>query len=149
MAKKSSQLSLDLEHVLPAGELKELSKLLSAGRSELARREKIKRTHRELRRRGVKFGGAMPPYGKRVGADGKTLEDDSVEQAVIAFVVALRRQRETYPRIVELCNAQGFRNRVGKPFSKSLVVLICERDAPDVKIPRGRRPKSKPPQEAA
>jgi hypothetical protein len=135
MAKKSKQLTLDTL----APELKEL---LLAGQSEMDRRAAIKSTKAARRALGLNSGGT--PYGKHVGADGRTLEDDPAEQAVIAFVVALRRQRETYPRIVQLCNAQGFRNRRGGVFSVTQIARICAREVPHVKIPRGRPKKSKP-----
>lgn len=137
---KSTKQQLSLEEMLPPN----VQEVLRAGTTELARRAKIKRTHAELRRQGFKFAGATPPYGKRVADDGRTLEENPDEAAIIAFVVALRRQSITYDEITEQCRDRGFTNRRGAPMTTNLVVRICKVHAPDVKLPNGRRKKSNP-----
>jgi hypothetical protein len=136
---------LQLEEMLPPG----VQDILRAGTTELARRAKIKHAHAELRRKGLRYAGATPPYGKRVADDGRRLEEHPDETAIIAFVVALRRQSITYEGILEQCLARGFTNRRGVPMTVHLVVRICKVHAPDVKLPNGRRKKKSNPREAA
>jgi site-specific DNA recombinase len=65
--------------------------------------------------RGERVGGV--PYGFRVGADGKGLERDDHEQAVIEELRQLRRSGVTFRRLQHLGAAKGLTGRTGRPFT--------------------------------
>jgi site-specific DNA recombinase len=69
--------------------------------------------------RGERTGQA--PYGRRVGADGRTLEPDPAEQAVIATVRQLRAAGATYRAIVARLEREGVRSRRGRPLTLDAV----------------------------
>jgi len=91
-------------------------KLLSVV-SEWEREAIAERTRDALsakRRRGHVYGRI--PYGSRLSADGVTLEGDPEEQRMIARLVALRTAGEAWKAIAETLNAEGYRNRAGRPW---------------------------------
>jgi hypothetical protein len=146
MPKKKSQLSLfkaDVEGDERTRERRRgrypeyVEKLIDADRRK---RSSQRRTFAKKRAQGLFLAGA-PPFGYRVG-EGLKLIADERETQIVSFIVALRRERVTYRAIAKRCKEQGFKNRKGHPITVCLVTAICLREAPEIKIPRGRRPKS-------
>jgi DNA invertase Pin-like site-specific DNA recombinase len=93
---------------------RDLDAVLSAHERRVIRR----RTRDALavkRARGELTGCAR--YGMRVGADGVHLEPNPDEQRVIARAKELSDAGLTVRAIATALNAEGFRNRVGKPFA--------------------------------
>jgi DNA invertase Pin-like site-specific DNA recombinase len=70
--------------------------------------------------RGEMTGKA--PYGFRVGVDGRTLERDEAEQAVLALVRDLAARGARTCTILKRVNDAGYLSRVGKPFMRTQIV---------------------------
>lgn len=66
-----------------------------------------------VKKRGGQRVGSIQ-YGKRLSADGVHLEDDPIEQVVIARVCALREQGCTYAEIAQDLVEAGYRPRSGR-----------------------------------
>jgi hypothetical protein len=54
------------------------------------------------------------PYGSRLGADGVSLEAHPAEARMLARLLTLRADGETWQGIAERLNAEGYRNRAGR-----------------------------------
>jgi DNA invertase Pin-like site-specific DNA recombinase len=79
------------------------------------------------RSRGELTGCA--PYGMRVGADGKTLEADASEQAVLEQVRDWRASGLSTRAIVAECERVGILGRTGKPFAQTQVMRMLTKAA--------------------
>jgi hypothetical protein len=60
--------------------------------------------------------GGQYAYGYRLGADGKQLEPDPGEQAVLSAIGGLRAKRFTLRAIATELNARGWRTRRASPW---------------------------------
>ena len=67
------------------------------------------------------YTGGRPPYGMRLLADGRTLEEDPAEQAVIAEAQLARARGMSLREVVDHIDAEGMQSRRGTPFSLSAV----------------------------
>jgi DNA invertase Pin-like site-specific DNA recombinase len=65
-------------------------------------------------------------YGYRVGVEGKTLERNEQEQAIIERVMVLKRSGHTTRRIAAALNGQGFTTRRGGQFRFEYVARILK-----------------------
>jgi site-specific DNA recombinase len=78
-----------------------------------------------MRRRGEAIG--PPPYGYKVGRDGKTLVPHQGEQATIARVVGLYDAGATERGVVGILAGEGALSRAGTPLSQTQVHRILAR----------------------
>jgi hypothetical protein len=85
------------------------------------------------RARGERVGTV--PYGYRVAADGRSLEADPNEQAIIAAACSFRRFGFTLRAVCDELARRGMRNRKGKPFTLTAIHNITTRP----KTKRARR----------
>ena len=69
------------------------------------------------------------PYGERVAADGRTLEPDASEAALLAVVRELRAAGVSIRGIVAELDKRGFRTRKGTPLQSTQVARIVARVA--------------------
>jgi DNA invertase Pin-like site-specific DNA recombinase len=76
--------------------------------------ERTKDALNALRQRGHVYGRI--PYGSRRSADGVTLEAHPDEQRMIARLLELRGAGEAWQAIADTLNAEGYRNRAGRPW---------------------------------
>lgn len=90
-----------------------------ASRTSIAMRKQF---HETVQTRGHR------PYGRRVSADGVTLEDDPKEQEIIRVISDLRMLDMKPSEIADKLNARGHSARKGKPFYPQLVRKIIERE---------------------
>ncbi len=67
------------------------------------------------------YTGGRPPYGWRLGSDGKHLEEDPAEALVIAEAQQARARGLSYREVVLHLDQLGHRSRAGTPFSLSAV----------------------------
>lgn len=67
------------------------------------------------------------PYGKELGADGKTLVNCPKEQECILRIGYFRRKGLTLMQITDTLNSIGYRNRNGKKWNKSSIHRILSR----------------------
>lgn len=67
------------------------------------------------------------PYGKRVGADGRHLEDNPDEQAILTEIRWLRVRGFAVLSICDVLNEKGLRNRAGGLFKASHIAQLLER----------------------
>ncbi len=58
-----------------------------------------------------------PPYGYRVGVDGKKLEADPHEQVVLAELRAVRAGGTSYRAVIRHATSRGLLGRTGRPFT--------------------------------
>jgi site-specific DNA recombinase len=65
--------------------------------------------------RGESTGTA--PYGYRVGPDGKTLELDPHEQAVLVELLSVRASGTSYRAVIRYATDRGLFGRTGRPFT--------------------------------
>lgn len=79
------------------------------------------------RSRGERTGGV--PYGMQLSADGKTLEADPGEQAVLEQVRFWRAAGLSTRAIVAECGRAGFLGRSGKPFGQTQIVRMLAKGA--------------------
>jgi site-specific DNA recombinase len=77
------------------------------------------------RRRGEMIG--KPPYGHRLGEDGKTLVLDQAEQEVIRRAVEMRRAGTSLRAISIALNGEGRRSRSGNTFDHKQVINMLKR----------------------
>lgn len=70
------------------------------------------------------------PFGSRVAADGRTLEADAGEAAVVDAVRELRAAGRTLRAVVTELDRRGFRSRAGKPLTLTQVARILKPVAP-------------------
>jgi site-specific DNA recombinase len=77
------------------------------------------------RARGERVGAI--PFGYRIGDDGRTLEIESCEQAVIARVREMRGSGLSLRAIVQQCGLVGLHGRSGRPLNKTQVERILAR----------------------
>jgi DNA invertase Pin-like site-specific DNA recombinase len=73
--------------------------------------------------RGQRTGSV--PFGKRLGPDGRTLEADPAEGAVVARVRALRAEGVSLRGIVAFLEREGVTGRTGAPLAVNQVFAIC------------------------
>jgi site-specific DNA recombinase len=66
------------------------------------------------RRRGHVYGRV--PYGSRLSVDGVTLKAHPTEQRMIGRLIELRAAGHAWKAIAETLNAEGHRNRAGRPW---------------------------------
>jgi site-specific DNA recombinase len=79
------------------------------------------------RERGERTGGV--PYGMQLGADGKTLEENPGELAVLVQVRSWRAAGLSTRAIVGECGRAGFLARSGKPFQQTQIVRMLAKGA--------------------
>jgi site-specific DNA recombinase len=58
-----------------------------------------------------------PPYGFRVGPDGKKLEPDPQEQAILHELRAVRASGTPYRAVIRYATSRGLLGRTGRPFT--------------------------------
>jgi DNA invertase Pin-like site-specific DNA recombinase len=58
-----------------------------------------------------------PPYGFRVGVDGKKLEPDPHEQAVLYELRQIRAGGTSYRAVIRYATSRGLLGRTGRPFT--------------------------------
>lgn len=68
------------------------------------------------------------PYGKQVGADGKTLEVNHQESAKIVQLKALRASGLSIRAVLAEATKKGILNRVGKPFTVAATHAILHQE---------------------
>ena len=68
----------------------------------------------QKRERGEKLGGSLPPYGYRVGEDGRTLEPLAGEQKVIKRVRRWRSRQWSLRRIASRLTSDGVLTKAGQ-----------------------------------
>jgi site-specific DNA recombinase len=95
----------------------ELERSLIAARTRAAMRE--------AKARGQRVGHL--PYGWKLASDGRFLEPDASEQAVLAEVRRLRLHGATMAGIAETLNQRGFKTRHGRPWQRSAVQQLLDR----------------------
>lgn len=76
------------------------------------------------RDRGERTGEV--PFGFRVAADGRTLEQDDAEQAIVAIIRELRAAGSTLRTIADALNAQGMTTRRGTPWRLQYVDRVLK-----------------------
>lgn len=69
------------------------------------------------------------PYGFKLAADGVHVERDEAEQAVLSAVRELRAAGLSQRAIVAALANRGLLSRAGKPFAKTQIARMLERDA--------------------
>lgn len=74
------------------------------------------------RRRGEMTGA--PRFGYKLAADGRHVEPNAAEQAIVARVHALRAEGHAIRSIAEELEVDGFTGRTGKPVSRDTVHII-------------------------
>lgn len=74
-----------------------------------------------MKRDRGQYTGGRPPYGWRLARDGRTLEVDLAEQAVIAEAINLRAGGLSLRQVVADLDRRGMRSRQGTPLSLSAV----------------------------
>lgn len=77
-----------------------------------------------------------PPFGYRLGEDGKRLEPDPVEQATLATLRELRATGLSFRRVRGEATARGLLGRTGRPFTLQAVYKMLEgpADEPRAKV---------------
>lgn len=87
-------------------------------------RARIREAMARKRAKGERLGNI--PYGKRLGTDGKTLEDDEVEQEVIQAILELHDNGLSLKSIADELNARGYPSR-GRQWHVTTVARIVKR----------------------
>jgi DNA invertase Pin-like site-specific DNA recombinase len=85
---------------------------------------------RKKRRRGERTGGSLP-LGSKLGDDGKTLEADEDEQAVMDRALTLRDEGKSIRAIAATLNAEGLTTKTGKQWNHTTahrLLKMLERD---------------------
>lgn len=77
------------------------------------------------KRRGQRVGWI--PYGMRLASDGRLLEVDANEQAVLREMRWLRLRGATMAGIAETLNVRGIPTRHGRPWQRSAIQQLLER----------------------
>lgn len=98
-----------------------------AGAAELERgmvRERTVAAMAHVKAQGRRVGGV--PYGFRLAADGRTLEVDEGEAAVVAAVRELLAAGLSLRKVSAELEARGFLSRTGKPFAAQQVARMAE-----------------------
>jgi DNA invertase Pin-like site-specific DNA recombinase len=86
--------------------------------------------------RGERIGGI--PYGYRLAADGRMLEQDAGEQRVVGTIREKRQAGETCRAIADALNGMGFRSRTGGPWVRQSVHLLARTVLGDMPTSRQR-----------
>lgn len=84
--------------------------------------ERIMEAMRRKKSKGELVGS--PPYGMRLGEDGKTLVEDEVEQAIVAEIVRARADGLSYGGILKLLQESGAEPRGSRWHTTSLVRIL-------------------------
>lgn len=87
-------------------------------------RARIKAALAVKKARGEKTGSA--PWGMTTKADGKTLTPNPSEVAMTQLAKSMRAEGASYAKIRDHLNAQGARNRKGKPLHLTQVVRMIQ-----------------------
>lgn len=95
-------------------------------REVIGERTRAAMAHMKARR---EYTGGKPPYGWRLRADGRTLEEDPGEQAVMAEAQVARARGLTLREVVAHLDAEGMRSRRGTRFSLSAVSKMVKEAA--------------------
>lgn len=67
----------------------------------------------------------VPPYGSRVGADGKTLEVDPSEQHTLTEIAVLRARGLSYRKIRTQLTERGLLGRTRRPFTLAAIYAMA------------------------
>jgi DNA invertase Pin-like site-specific DNA recombinase len=78
--------------------------------------------------RGQNVG--TPPYGYRLGEDGKTLVPDEQEQQTLAVVRSMRAAGASYRAIHQEATSRALFGRTGRPFTLQAVFTMASRATP-------------------
>ena len=107
-------LSEDINTTTAAGKMvfRMLAVLAEFERDQISERTTMAMAHK--RAQGHRISGQVP-YGTRLASDGKTLEPEPAEQAVIAQIKALRSNRLSIRKIMATLADNGVVGRTGKP----------------------------------
>lgn len=76
--------------------------------------------------RGERVGAI--PFGCKLADDGRTLERDAEEGAVVDAVIDLRASGLSYRKIADELAARGFTTRKGRPLAPTQIVRILKRE---------------------
>ena len=76
-----------------------------------------------MKSRGLRVG--QIPYGSRLAADGKHLEQEEAEQVVIQLARELRANGYTLQYICDVLTERGHRSRTGTNFRPSRSMRMC------------------------
>ncbi len=87
-------------------------------REVIGERTKTAMAHMKERR---EYTGGRPPYGMRLRADGRTLDEDPAEQAVMAEAQLARARGMSLREVVAHLDTEGMKSRRGTSFSLSAV----------------------------
>jgi DNA invertase Pin-like site-specific DNA recombinase len=89
--------------------------------------ERTREALRHKRSCGERVGNI--PFGYRLAADGKHLEPEPAEQALIAETRTLRLRRRTLREIATALNQQLHRTRRGSPWRHQHVARVIQQDS--------------------
>jgi len=95
-------------------------------REVIGERTKAAMAHMKERR---EYTGGRPPYGTRLRADGRHVEEDQAEQAVMAEAQLARARGMSLREVVAHLDRRGMRSRRGTRFSLSAVSKMVGRAA--------------------
>ena len=101
----------------------------------------------ELRRAGMHVGGDVP-YGRQLGADGRTLLEHEAEAELLREARVLRAQGRSYGAISRELAKRGIVARTGKPFAPAQIRRFCL-TADMIDRSRGIDPRAQPAPEPA
>ena len=88
-------------------------------------RARTKSAMAAIRRRGERAGHL--PFGWRVGSDGRHLEENPDEQAILAEVRLLRAKGYALISICDELNQRGLKNRQGREWKPSFIGQLLDR----------------------
>jgi DNA invertase Pin-like site-specific DNA recombinase len=119
-------LSENIDTTTAAGKMvfRMLAVLAEFERDQVSERTTMAMAHK--RSQGLRISG-QTPYGTRLAADGKTLEPEPAEHAVVVQVQALRSAGLSIRKIVATLAAEGVTGRTGKPLDIPQVHRIVAR----------------------
>jgi DNA invertase Pin-like site-specific DNA recombinase len=98
-------------------------------------RQRTKSAMAAARLKGRRVGHV--PYGKRVASDGRHLEENPQEQAILQQIRRLRVRGATVLGICDTLNEKGHRNRAGQPFKSGHVAQLLERHGDGITLQSG------------
>jgi DNA invertase Pin-like site-specific DNA recombinase len=87
--------------------------------------ERTREALRHKRTKGERVGNIE--FGYRLGADGRHLESEAIEQAALAAIWKLRAQGHSLRRIAATLNGQGHRTRCGSAWRLESVNRVIQR----------------------
>ena len=103
-----------------------LTKTLLIGLAKYYSQNLARETMKGLKENALKalHCGGRPPYGLNVDKDTKKYILNTKEQEAVNIMADMVLQGEGYSRILKVLHERGFRNRSGKPFTKSTIYDI-------------------------